>query len=104
MKISEYAIKRGVSTAMLYVLLILLGAVAIPKIPIEFMPQMDAPFIEIHVPYEGASPVEICDRIGEPIEEAIATLPGIKKMRTRCRSGYAYIGVELSPSANSSMT
>jgi len=99
MKVSEYAIKRGVSTAMIYVLLILLGSVAIPKIPLEFMPQMDAPFIEIHVPYEGASPVEVCEKIGEPIEEAIATLPGIKKMRTRCRQGYAYIGVELGGSA-----
>ncbi len=78
----------------------MLGGVAIPKIPLEFMPQMDAPFIEVHAPYEGASPVEVCDRIAEPIEEAIATLPGVQKMRTRCRQGYAYIGVELNSEAN----
>ncbi|HUT56154.1 MAG TPA: efflux RND transporter permease subunit [bacterium] len=95
MKISEFSIRRGVTTGMLYALLILLGVVAIPKIPLEFMPKMDMPFIEIHVPYEDASPVEVCERIAEPIEEAVATLPGIKKMRTRCRQGYAYIGIEL---------
>lgn len=80
---------------MIYALLILLGIVAIPKLPLEFMPKMDAPFVEIHVPYEDASPVEVCERIAEPIEEAVATLPGIKNMRTRCRQGYAYIGIEL---------
>lgn len=100
MKISEKAIRRGITTAMCYVLLVLLGSVAIPKIPLEFMPKLDVPFIEIHVPYEGASPVEICDKIAEPIEESVATLPGIDKIRSRCSPGYGYIGLELSSSAN----
>jgi len=100
MRISEFAIRRGVATTMLFALVILLGSVAIPELPLEFMPEMDAPFIEVHVPYEGASPVEICDRIAEPVEEAVATLPGIQKMRTRCRLGYAYIGIELNSEAN----
>ncbi len=99
MKISEAAIRRGVTTMMVFVLVVVLGAVAIPKIPLEFMPKMDIPYIEVHVPYEGASPVEISDQIAEPIEEAISTLPGIDKIMTRCRSGYAYIGIELAPSA-----
>lgn len=99
MKISELAIRRAVATSMMYVLVVLLGGVAITKLPLEFMPQMDIPFVDIHIPYEGASPVEVCDRIGEPVEEALATLPGIKKMRTRCSPGYAYIGLELSGKA-----
>ncbi|MFO8058828.1 MAG: efflux RND transporter permease subunit [bacterium] len=100
MKISEKAIRRGITTAMCYVLLVLLGSVAIPKIPLEFMPKLDVPFVEIHVPYEGASPVEICDKIAEPIEESVATLPGIDKIRSRCSPGYGYIGLELASSAN----
>jgi HAE1 family hydrophobic/amphiphilic exporter-1 len=92
-------IHRRVATVMIYVLISLLGLVALKRIPLEFMPKMDMPFIEIHVPYEGASPVEVCDRIVEPIEEAVATLPGIKKMQARCRMGYGYIGMELLASA-----
>ncbi len=100
MKISEKAIRRGITTAMCFVLIIILGGVAIPKIPLEFMPKLDVPFVEIHVPYEGASPVEICDKIAEPIEESVATLPGIDKIRSRCSPGYGYIGLELSSSAD----
>jgi len=99
MKISELAIRRGVATSMIYALLILLGVVAIFKIPLEFMPRMDMPYMEIHVPYEGASPIEVCDKIVKPIEEAIATLPGIRKIQSRCRPDYAHIGLQLSGDA-----
>ncbi len=96
MKISEIAVRRGVATAMVFALVVLLGSVAITKLPLEFMPKMDAPFVEIHAPYEGVSPVEICEDIAEPIEEALATLPGIDEVKSRCMQGYAYIMVELS--------
>ena len=99
MKIVDSVVNRPITTYMIYAFMAVLGAVAIPKIPLEFMPQMDAPFIEIHIPYEGASPVEVCEQIAEPIEEAIAVLPGIKKVHSRCRPGYVYVGIELSPSA-----
>jgi len=97
MQISEMSIRRSVTTTMMYALVILLGIVAVFKLPLEFMPSIEAPFLEVMVPYEGASPVEVCDRIAEPIEEAIATMPGIDKLRSRCRQGFVYIGIELDP-------
>jgi hydrophobic/amphiphilic exporter-1 (mainly G- bacteria), HAE1 family len=95
MGLIESSVNRRITTVMVYLLIVVLGVVAMFKIPLEFMPKMDIPVIEIHVPYEGASPVEVCDRIVEPIEEAVATLPGIKKMHSRCRMGYAYVNMEL---------
>ncbi len=96
MRISEFSIKRRVTTLMIFASLVLLGLIALGKIPLEFLPKIDMPFINIWIPYEGASPVEISDTIVEPIEEAISTMHGIKKIISRCNQGRAEVMVELS--------
>ena len=82
-------------TFMAYALFLLLGLAAFKRIPLEFMPAMDIPYLEIWITYEGASPVEVCDRVVGPVEEAISTMHGIKKVHSRCRLGRAEIGVDL---------
>jgi HAE1 family hydrophobic/amphiphilic exporter-1 len=99
MKISEFSVRRRVTTLMVFSSLVLLGVIGLRKVPLEFMPKIDMPFINIWLPYEGASPVEISDTIVEPIEEAISTMHGIKKIRSRCHASRAEIGVELSGEA-----
>ncbi len=99
MKISEFSVRRRVTTLMIFSSIVLLGLIALNKVPLEFMPKIDMPFINIWIPYEGASPVEISDTIVEPIEEAISTMHGIKKIRSRCHAGHAEIGVELTGEA-----
>jgi HAE1 family hydrophobic/amphiphilic exporter-1 len=96
MKISEFSIRRKITTLMVFTSIVLLGVIALGKIPLEFLPKIDMPFINIWLPYEGASPVEISDTIVEPIEEAISTMHGIKKITSRCNAGRAEIIVELS--------
>ena len=96
MKISELSVRYRIAVFMIYLSLFVLGLVAVKKIPLEFMPQMDMPFINIIATYPGASPIEICETIAKPIEETISTMHGIKKIDTRCRSGQAEIGIVLS--------
>jgi len=103
MRISEWAVRRAVTTTMVYALFVLLGLAAFRRIPLEFMPAMDIPFLEIWITYEGASPVEVCDTIVEPVEEAISTMHGIKRVRSRCRLGRAQIGVEMTGDAKADL-
>ena len=95
MRISEFSVRYRVAVAMVYLSLLVLGLVAIRRIPLEFMPKMDMPFVNIVLNYPGASPVEICENIAEPIEEAISTMHGIEKIETSCRSGRAEVGIAL---------
>ena len=95
MKISELSVRYRVAVAMIYLSLLVLGVVAIKRIPLEFMPKMEVPFVNIVINYSGAGPVEICENIAKPIEEAISTMHGIKKIKTRCRSGQGEMEITL---------
>jgi len=98
-KISEFSARFPIAVIMLYITLAVLGIIGIKKIPLEFMPKMDMPFINILVSYPGTSPSEICENLAEKIEEAISTMSGIDKILTRCGPGRAEIGVILGTSA-----
>ncbi len=99
MKITEVSIKYPIATFMVYLSTLLLGLVAIYKIPLEFLPKMDAPFVNIIVNYPEASPSEACETVAKKIEEAISTMHGIEKLDTHCRQGSAEIGVQLNDKA-----
>jgi len=101
MILSEYSVKYKVAGLMIYVSLAVLGIVALKKIPLEFLPKMEMPFVDVIVNYPGSSPAEICENIAEKIEEEISTMHGIKKIETHCREGNAEIGVQLNSDANS---
>jgi len=80
MKIIEGPIGRPVFTIMTYVAVLVLGIVAMQRLPLEFLPQVDLPMIFIQVPYPNSSPLQVEKEITKPIEEALSTLSGIKKI------------------------
>jgi len=101
MKISEWSVKYKVAGLMVYLSFVVLGVIALKKIPLEFLPKMEMPFVNVMINYPNASPAEICENIAEKIEEEISTMHGIEKIDTRCRAGSAEIGVQLNSNANS---
>jgi len=94
MNLTELSIRRPVSTIMLFVSLVVIGAIAYFKLPLEADPEASIPFIFIHLPYPGSTPEEIERNLLRPVEEAIATLPGIRTMRSRANSDSGSVQVE----------
>ena len=80
MNLTELALRRPVTTVMVFVSTILIGMISTKLIPLEFFPEMDAPFLRVELPYSGSSPEEIERQITRPAEEALATIPGIRRM------------------------
>jgi len=52
----ELAIKRPVTILMVLVSIIVLGLVALQRLPLAFMPDFVEPELFVHLPYENASP------------------------------------------------
>ncbi|MEW5806834.1 MAG: efflux RND transporter permease subunit [Acidobacteriota bacterium] len=82
MKIAQLSVRRPVATFMVYVSLLLLGAIAIYRIPLAFLPTLDWPEMWIWIPYPNSSPVYIEKNIIKPAEEMLSTLSGLKKIRS----------------------
>ena len=80
MKHTEIALRRPVTTVVVFVALALVGLIASRLLPLEKFPDIEFPGIFIQIPYEGSSPEEIERLITRPVEEALATLSGVERM------------------------
>ncbi len=94
MSLARISLQRPVTASMFFVSMLLIGLIAAFRLPLEFLPEVEAPFLYVDLPYPGSSPAEIEETITRPAEEALATLPGIKRMFSQSRSEGAGVFME----------
>ena len=99
-RLLDLAIERPVATCMLLVCLMVLGVVAIFRLPLDFLPIVAEPEIDIEVPFSGSHPLETLNEIAIPIEEEVATIPDVKRISTSANSGQARIEVNFERDVN----
>ena len=59
MNISESSIRKPITTVMIALSVIVLGAISLGRLPLEYMPDLTFPAIYIEVSYPSSSPEEI---------------------------------------------
>ncbi|HEY8241021.1 MAG TPA: efflux RND transporter permease subunit, partial [Kiritimatiellia bacterium] len=91
---SEVSIKRPVFAAMMNLALLLFGLVAIPRLPVRELPDIDPPIVNVGTVYPGASAQVVETEVTERLEEAINSVEGIKSLRSESREQYSSITVE----------
>ncbi len=91
MTFAEISIRRPVTAIMFFVSMMVIGAIAAVRLPLEFFPAVDVPFVLVNIPYPGSTPAEIERTITRPVEEVISTLSGIKQMNSSSRPDAAQI-------------
>lgn len=96
MSIAEFSIRRPVTTIMCFVSLVVVGLIASFRLPLEALPDITAPFLFVQVPYAGSTPEEVERTVIRPVEESLATMTGIKRMRSSATSEGASIFIEFS--------
>ena len=79
---TSFALRRPVTTLMTFIAISLIGLIATTLLPLELFPDIRFPGIQITIPYAGSTPEEVEQLITRPSEEAIATLSGIKEIRS----------------------
>lgn len=96
MNITELSIRRPVTTVMLFVSLVVIGLIAAFRLPLEAQPEATAPFIFVQLPYPGSTPEEVERNLVRPVEEAIATMPGIKSLNANATADGGGVFVQFS--------
>src|SRR5690606_21168083 len=91
MKITEIAIKRPVTTLMMFITMIMIGVIAGRKVPLEFFPDVTFPGLFVQIPYQASTPEEVEELITRPIEEVLATVSGIQSMESSSSDNSAQI-------------
>ncbi len=96
MSLVEHSLRRPVTVVMAFVSLVLIGLIASFRLPLEVMPEISAPFLAIELPYPGSTPEEVERTLVRPVEETLATLPGIKRMFSNSRGDSGSVFLEFS--------
>jgi len=84
MSLPDLAIKRPVTTMMALVSLFTLGAVAVSRLPLAFMPDIQEPELFIQVGYPNASPEQVERMIVRPLEDAVGSVKGLDDLWASC--------------------
>lgn len=94
MSLAELSLKRPVTAIMFYVSMVAIGLIASVRLPLEQFPDVNFPFMMVSIPYPGSTPQEVERSITRPVEETLATLPGIKEMNSTSRADGAEIQIQ----------
>ena len=87
MTLPELAIKRPVTTLMILISLVVLGAVALLRLPLAFMPDIEEPELFVRVPYDNAAPEQVERMIIRPVEDALGSVRGLRNTSSTCLRG-----------------
>ena len=91
MKHTAIALHRPVTTVVVFVALAMVGLIASRLLPLEKFPDIEFPGIFVQIPYAGSTPEEVERLITRPVEEVLATLPGVERMFSSSSEGQSQI-------------
>ncbi len=98
------SVNRPVSVVMVLVALLVVGYIAYTRIPINLFPEgLEWDQLGVWVSYPNASPVEVEQKIARPIEEAVATVSRVGKIRTNSSRGGCWTRIEFRPHTDMKM-
>lgn len=78
MSIYGNAVRRPITTIMIFVGLMVMGIYSLNKLPIDFYPDIDFPAISVVTTYNGASAEDIETNVSRVIEENLNTVSNLK--------------------------
>jgi len=100
LNLSELFIRRPVATVLLAVAVVLCGLLALARLPVAPLPQVDYPAIQVSANLPGASPESMAATVATPLERALGTIPGVTRITSSDSQGSTRIHLEFSLARN----
>jgi HAE1 family hydrophobic/amphiphilic exporter-1 len=93
MFLSDVAIRRPVFTAMMALALLVFGMLGYRGLAVDQFPPVEFPILLVQTIYPGASPQDIERDVTIPIEDAVASTPGIDQLQSFTRDSVSIVVV-----------
>lgn len=72
MNASRFFVDRPIFAAVLSIIILAIGLISIPNLPVSEYPEVVPPSVVVRTVYPGANPKEIAETVATPLEEAIS--------------------------------
>ena len=93
MNLPRMSVARPVLTAMVTLMVVVLGLVSLSRLRIDLLPDVELPTVTVRTEFEGAAP-EVAERlVTQIIEEVVATVPGVEEITSESSEGSSTVRV-----------
>ncbi len=87
-------VRRPVMTMLLTVTVILFGVLCYQKLPVNDLPAVDFPVINVNVSYPGAAPTTMARNVATPLEKNFLQIPGLELVTSASTQGKTSITLQ----------
>ena len=94
MNVSSWSIKNPIPAVMLFVLLTFAGMLSFNAMKVQNFPDIDLPTVSITASLPGAAPGQLENDVARKLENAVATLQGLKHIYTKVQDGVVTLTAE----------
>ena len=89
MFLSDFSIRRPVATVVLIIALMAFGVLALTKLRVNQIPDVQQPVLVVTIPYPGASPDTVEREVINRIEKTLQSVTGVYEMRSKATDSQA---------------
>jgi HAE1 family hydrophobic/amphiphilic exporter-1 len=100
MAIYKTAIEKPVTTALIFVAVMVIGVFSFLNLPIDQFPEMDPPYITVMTTYPGASASEMETNVTKIMENALTSVDGLKHITSQSKDNISMVTLELEWGSN----
>jgi len=100
MNLPEFGVKKPITNLMIFSAIIILALYSLTRLGIDMMPEIEPPMISVISSYPGASPEDVEIKVSEPLENQLATTPGLEKITSRSLEGVSVVSLKFNWGTN----
>ena len=91
MKLPEIAVRRPVTTIMVFAAIALLGCVSFFKLNLDMLPDVEPPAVSVITPYPGASALDVESEVTKYLEDQLSTTPNLDRLESKSKDNISIV-------------
>ena len=94
MSIYSSAVKKPITTMMVFIGIVVMGVYSLMYVPIDLFPEIEPPIISVFTFYQGANASEIEQNITKRLEDRMNSLSNLKKITSQSKDNVSLVMLE----------
>lgn len=94
MKIYESAVRKPISTLLIFMMVMILGVFSLNSLSIDMFPELDVPAISVITTYPGANASDIETNVTRVLEDNLNTVEDLKDITSRSEDNFSMVVLE----------
>lgn len=94
MSIYKSAINKPITCALIFVAVFILGLFSLQKLPIDQLPEIEAPYVSVMTAYPGANASEVETNVTKILENNLNSVDGLKEITSTSKDNISLVMLE----------